>query len=178
MTTPSLRMLQQIHAALAQAYPNIEAPDIPSYISGRNVLIIGGPASGKSFLAWQLMGSEEHEFVGTDDYMHFGFNESMYVLLDYVTSGKIAQPHVIEGVLGARLIRKGAEQGTYYPDVVIELRMSDDRLERTYTERRSEDKLKGARAMTKSIDTILQGYRSIPMPLDKKPVWITINNEY
>lgn len=177
ITTPSLRLLKELHRQLQQAYPSIDAPDIPSYIQGKNVVILGGPASGKSFLAWQLMGSESHEHVSTDYYMTHGFEQSLYMLLDDIKYEAIPTPHIIEGVIGARLIRKGAEWGTYYPDVIIELRVSDDRLEREYV-KRGEDKLKGARAMTKSIDTILNAYRSMPVPSDKKPIWITINNEY
>ena len=51
-------------------------------IKGQNVLIIGFPASGKTTLSELLkLKSKEHEVMHSDDYMKFGFVESLYELM-------------------------------------------------------------------------------------------------
>lgn len=142
-------------------------------IKGKKVLIIGFPASGKTTLSELLkLKSEEHEVMHSDDYMKFGFVESLYELMKDLE--KTEKPTIVEGVIGYRLLRKGVELDSYYPDIVIELNVNEETIKRRYLER-DPQKIKGALSMCKSSLKILSDYRH--MPKKKVPMWVDINND-
>lgn len=149
--------------------------------SGQNVVIIGGPASGKSYLCELLaLRHPDHQVIHTDDYMEHGFEQSLYVLIEDLKKNISNEdvPFIIEGILGYRLLRKGVELDWFFPDVVIELEITDERLDQTYNELRDPAKLKGARSQAKACQTILQKYRDMPIEEAMKPEWISIFNNY
>lgn len=144
-------------------------------IENKNVLIIGWPASGKTHLANLLWKDNPgHQCFHTDDYMHHGFVEALYALMEDIK--KCRRPTIIEGVQGYRLLRKGVELDSYYPDIVIELEISEKRMYQTYaTERRGKDPayLKG---FVKMQAKILDDY--FKMKNKHKPQWIKLKNHY
>lgn len=145
-------------------------------INGRNILIIGCPASGKTYLANYLKEAhgKTHKFFHTDDYMAYGYKESLYVLMDDLK--KTNQPTIIEGVQGYRLLRKGVELNSYYPDIVVELKTSEARMLKTYNTERQGKKIESLLAFNKTHDKILNDY--FAMTNYKKPEWIKLVNEY
>ncbi len=140
-------------------------------IKGKNVLIIGFPASGKTTLA-ELLDSESHTLIHSDDYIQFGFKESLYELLKDLK--KIEGNTIIEGVMGYRLLRKGVELDSYYPDLIIHMKVNEDTIRRRYLDR-DPKKLNGALSMCKSSMKILNDYKN--MPNKKKPLWVIIEND-
>lgn len=148
--------------------------------TGENVLIIGCAASGKSTVANMLLDRHpnNHIIIRTDDYMSHGYEQSLYVLIDDLKAKSSHNPTFIEGILGYRLLRKGVELNCYYPDVVIELQISPERMERTYNESRDPDKLKGAKSQAKACATILDRYKEMFIPDGQYPEWIIVKNEY
>lgn len=122
-------------------------------LRGRNVLIIGAPESGKTYLANILTGFG-HKIIHTDDYREWGFAQAM---LQALTAVQFANGRsIVEGVLGYRMLRKGVEFGSYYPDLVIEIKAP---------------MLAKHRAMDKANQTVLAEYFS--MQNEKhKPEWI------
>lgn len=164
--------------------------------TGENVLIIGCPASGKSTIMQMIHDRQKigHFIFHSDDYMHHGYEQSLYALIDdykklrseldgssehpLPLDAYSKHPIFIEGILGYRLLRKGVELDCYYPDVVIELLITDERMEQTYNESRDPEKLKGARSQTKACATILGKYKEMFIPDGKYPEWIQINNDY
>lgn len=145
-----------------------------SEFKGKNVLIIGCPASGKTYLANLLAAAKNHAVIHTDDYKDHGYKESLYVMLKDIK--RTAGCTIIEGVQGYRLLRKGVEYGCYYPDVVIELEVSQERMIQTYEESRPGKNLAAVKAFTKTHKTILADY--LAMPNDRKPLWIKLKNSY
>src|SRR5690606_18231688 len=74
---------------------------------GKNVLIIGYPGSGKTHL-FNLIPKTDHKFIRTDDYISFGFEQSLYECLKDITDiQSTGRNTFIEGVQGYRLLRKG-----------------------------------------------------------------------
>jgi hypothetical protein len=142
-------------------------------IKGKNVLIIGCPASGKTFLSG-LFKSSEHQVFHTDDYIKHGYYESMYrCLSDVLACGNLT---IVEGVQGYRMLRKGIELDNYYPDVVIEIKISEQRMLKTYANERDMRKIKYLKGFNKMHDKILSDYKA--MNNKNKPEWIVINNDY
>ena len=100
-----------------------------------NILIIGGPATGKTTLSKQLSESlQDHTVIHTDTFMARGYEQGLYDILDHLKT--IQGPTLIEGVQGFRLLRKGAQLGSYYPDMVIDVETSQKNIERTYNTER------------------------------------------
>jgi len=142
-------------------------------IKGKNILIIGCPASGKTFMS-ALFNSNDHEIFHTDDYIKFGYKESMYQCLSDVI--KCKKNTITEGVQGYRMLRKGVELNNYYPDMIIELKITEQLMFSTYKKERSAKKIKYLAGFNKMHDKILTDYKN--MANNKKPEWIIINNDY
>ncbi len=146
-------------------------------ITGKNVLIIGCPASGKSYLGMLLAGMNPgHDLIHTDDYMPLGYEPALYAILEHLQARDGSKPTIIEGVQGYRLLRKGVQLDSYYPDIVIELSISEDLMHRTYIRERNEKKrqyLKGFNGMHRKI---LNDYRALPNA--KPPIWYEVKNHY
>ena len=146
--------------------------------TGKNVVIIGCAASGKTWLA-NMLGElhPDHMIIRSDDYMSHGFEQSLYAMMDDIAANQ-ETPCIIEGVLGYRLLRKGVELGTFYPSVVIEMLITDQRMEKTYNELRDPAKLKGALSQKKANATVLDKYLTMIEDTSFKPEWIQIHNNY
>jgi adenylate kinase family enzyme len=146
--------------------------DLPD-ITGKNVLIIGSPASGKTYVS-RLLDNPSHRVVHTDRYMDLGYEKSLYDLLNGLK--KYRGLTIVEGMLGYRLLRKGLQTKEYFPDVVIEMKVSEERILNTYKYRRDPDKIKHLGSFIKAQDTILKEYRSLDNP--NPPEWYVIENDY
>lgn len=140
---------------------------------GKNILIIGCPASGKTYLANQF--KTYHQKIHTDDFIEYGYEQSMYKVLEAVTSSETNT--IVEGIQGYRLLRKGAQLGTYYPDVVIELVISHEQMIKIYETERDASKTKHLTGMLKSNAKVLADYLSI-IDEERKPIWYKILNEH
>lgn len=148
-------------------------PTIPD-ISGKTVLIIGCPASGKTTLANALKETTGAKVIHGDDYMVYGYKEAMYEILSDLI--KNPGPVIVEGVQGYRLLRKGVELDAFYPDMVIELSVTSEQVEKVYKSERSDKKLKHISGFNKMIEKVLSDYRSMPNP--KPPQWVRIENQF
>jgi deoxyadenosine/deoxycytidine kinase len=92
---------------------------IPILPSSGLVVIIGYAATGKTHLMNDLKSKYNAHYWSTDDYMGYGFEEALYVIMQGIDNSK-ASLKVIEGVQGYRLLRKLAQLSKPLPDMVIE----------------------------------------------------------
>ena len=143
-------------------------------IKDKNVLIIGCPASGKTWVSAQLDCSG-HRVIHTDKYVVSGYEMGMYAALNDTVGSEI--PTIVEGIHGYRMLRKGAEYGNYYPDIVIEMKVSEHRMLSTYRNERNPDKIKYLQQFNASHGKILNDYRKI-IPEHLKPQWVVFENDY
>ena len=142
--------------------------------AGKNVLIIGCPASGKTFVAKELAITSCQDIIHTDDYSKHGYQDALYKVMDSI---KVAEdPIIVEGILGYRLLRKGVELDCYYPDVVIELLVTTQRMLKTYAKERGGKDATRLKGFNAAHQTILEEYRR--MPNKHRPEWIKVKNEY
>lgn len=140
----------------------------------KNVLILGCPASGKTYLS-NLICNRTHLKLHTDDFMLSDYGIGLYGLLTRLSF--IDSPTLIEGVGGYRLIRKGAELAQYYADIIIKLSITQERQNETYAKERDEKKLKYLKTFNEINNKILKEGLGI-IPNHRKPEIIEIFNSY
>lgn len=144
-------------------------------IQDKSVLIIGCPASGKTYLSELLKrDNPTHRLLHTDSYMKYGYRQALYKLLEDLT--KIKTPTIIEGVQGYRLLRKGVELDCYYPDIVIELEITEARMLKTYRSQRNGKDTRYLKGFNQMHQKILGDY--FRMNSKKPPQWIKLKNSY
>lgn len=140
-------------------------------INDKNVLIIGIPASGKSYVA-NLLNNDNHYLIECDDYIGYGFEQSVYEILRDIE--RCNKKTIVEGVQGYRLLRKGIELDNYYPDIVIQMHISEEKQRFIYSKERDAKKIKKLKAFNNSCNKILEDY--FKMSIKNKPIWINILN--
>lgn len=152
---------------------------------GKNIVIIGNPATGKTTLARLIADGlgmyEQWKIVHTDNYMQPGrkddYRLALYEMIEDLQ--KIHLPVIVEGVQGYRLLRKGVEghEGWhFYPDVVIELTASEQQVRRVYETQRKGKDVGSLTGFNKMHQTILEKYRAMGNP--HPPVWYTVENKF
>lgn len=152
--------------------------------TGKNVLIIGCPASGKTHLSNLLKKDPsnhlhvhtDHLHIHTDDYAHYGHVEALYVLIEELKSNQ--RNTIIEGIMGYRLLRKGVELDCYYPDIVLQLYITEQQMEQVYSRERDVKKLKYLKQFNSMQEKILRDYMNMPIDKSKEPEWIDVMNNY
>ena len=151
--------------------------------SGKVVVVIGRPASGKTTVSELL--AEKNPLLKlwhTDDYIPYGGVEGLYQMMTELEADGYNNPAIIEGVGGYRLLRKGVELGIFSPDVVIELVVTDAQVERVYKSERIFGKLDKMPGFVKGLNTVLDGYRQMATVRElegfKMPEWITVQNDF
>lgn len=146
-------------------------------IGSSTVVIIGPPAAGKTYVAGKLaIDNPGHKLIHTDDYIKYGYEASLYHLLDDVVGLKKLGPLIIEGVLGYRLLRKGVQLNCFYPEMVVELEITYEQLERIYKTERDRTKLDYIKPMLKANVTVLRSYQLFENK--HKPKFIKLKNPY
>ena len=141
-------------------------------IEQKNVLIIGCPASGKTYLLNKF--NTANKKIHTDDYISYGYENSMYKILDYLKATE--EKTIVEGIQGYRLLRKGVQLDCYYPNVVIQLIISEQQMRKTYLNERDVKKIKYLKGFNKMHDKILNDY--FLLKNNYKPEWFQIENNY
>jgi len=143
-------------------------------ITGKDILIIGCPASGKSWLAKKIY-KPTHEIIHTDKFSEDGYHLGMYGALTAYQFAK--KKTIIEGIHGYRMLRKGVEYANYLPDIVINLSITEKRMLEVYEKERDVEKVKYLKQFNNSHKKILSDYFDNQLE-DSKPLWIEVSNDY
>lgn len=118
--------------------------------SEKIIVVVGLPATGKTILADTIVRTYQTrplKVFRTDDYIKHGFEESLYVLMADLNRD-ISPMKLIEGVQGYRLLRKGLETNSFFPDLVIVCCATRDIRATRYKER--------GKTINKGFDTMLE----------------------
>lgn len=128
--------------------------------SSPRVVIVGYPASGKTTLAKRLEAENTgHEVIHTDDEYPSGdgASETAYEEIGFCKSIGIGV--IVEGVLGYRILRKCVENGgTWLPNLIIEVRCSEEARAARYTDERPTKDYKRVKSFCKGLDTVLKAW--------------------
>lgn len=149
-------------------------------ITGMNVLVIGLPASGKTFFTgWLGMYNPAHRVFRTDDYLQMHNGEAaMYAALQGVTAAiQAGQKTIVEGVAGYRMLRKGAQLEMYYPGLVFEIVAPEEQRRGIYEKERPGKAWKNVQVFDKALATVLRDYNAL---IDgfRAPTWVQVQNVF
>lgn len=139
---------------------------------GEQAIVLGCAASGKSWFADKLAEvNPGHRLWKSDDFMHYGYKESVYKLIDAIDTEK---SFIVEGVQCARLLRKSLELNLFYPTVVFEILRPVEQIRKVYFDQRLRSKFNGAMTQEKASQTIIDKY--LNMENSKPPIWVRVDN--
>ena len=126
----------------------------------KKIVIIGLPASGKTWLANKLATVLNIPAIHSDDCLHHGFEDSMYIMQEDIAKDN-PEAHIVEGIAAYRLLRKAA-QGVfdYDPDLIIMVNRSED-VRRAVYENERKKPFQSIKGMQKTLDKILGEYLAI-----------------
>jgi len=126
----------------------------------KKIVIIGLPASGKTWLSNKLAAKLNLPVYHADDYLNHGFENSMYAMHEDMERNN-PEAHIIEGVAAYRLLRKAA-QGVfnYSPDLIIMVNRAED-VRRSVYENERNNPFRSIAGMQKTLDKILNEYLAI-----------------
>ena len=133
----------------------------------KKIVVIGLPASGKTWLANKLATKLNLQVYHSDNYMHHGFEDSMYVMQQDIAKNN-PKAHIVEGIAAYRLLRKAA-QGVfdYNPDLIIMVNRAED-VRRSIYENERNKPFRSIAGMQKTLDKILNEYlalRKVKVPI-------------
>ena len=126
----------------------------------KKIVIIGLPASGKTWLANKLASKLSLPVYHSDDYLKHGFEDSMYIMQQDIAKNN-PKAHIVEGIAAYRLLRKAA-QGVfdYNPDLIIMVNRAED-VRRSIYENERNKPFRSIAGMQKTLDKILNEYLAI-----------------
>ena len=129
------------------------------------LIIAWHPATGKTTLSEKLKAVyPDHTLLHTDDYMEYGYKESVYKLIEDLESYKFHNV-IVEGIMGARLMRKLQEvHKEVKVDLYVYISAKFDHIIDVYTRERPDKNLKDIEATCKGLDTVSKSidYSSLP----------------
>ncbi len=140
---------------MLNAYQDI----LSAVAASRRVVIIGLPAAGKTTLAIDLEHSGvRHNIIHTDDEYQSDSGASELLHTDLIFSKRLGWQRVmVVGVLGYRLLRKCVEHGgEWMPDLVIEVRCSEETRAARYAAERPGKDYRRIPAFCKGLETVLK----------------------
>jgi uridine kinase len=142
-------------------------------IKDKDVLIIGTPASGKTFLSGKLK-RDGHTLISCDDYVKYGDEIAYKKIMDDIDGcwGNV----IVEGCFGYYLLLHNAIHKDFKFDIVIECKVSARRMNETYLKERDAEKIKNLRWFNNKNTYLLNQYYD---KVGKEfPQWIEFENEY
>lgn len=137
------------------------------------IVVIGLPASGKTYFTEILdKACADHCVFHTDDYIHFGYEDSLYrVMSDIKEFGDY--PIILEGVQAYRALRKGLQNQDFFPDLIITCECD----QHTLYERREIRKATQSNqaAFDKNLQKVYLDYLSLleAIPVQRRPKFLT-----
>ncbi len=126
----------------------------------KKIVILGLPASGKTWLSNKLATLLNMPAIHADDYLHHGFEDSMYMMKEDIER-KAPEVHIVEGVAAYRLLRKAA-QGVieYNPDLIIMVNRSENVRQSVYENERNKS-FRSIAGIEKTLAKIFSEYMAI-----------------
>lgn len=146
-------------------------------LHNKDVLIIGRPGSGKTWLSNVLEGMYKyHKIIHCDGYLkvHPNTEGQIEAIIEDVGNDN---PCIVEGMLAYQLLLEGAKRKCYIPDIVIEVVISRGQQRKIYLAERTPEKIRTLEWSHMRNISILNQYHQSVLESDK-PLWLKLENNY
>ena len=144
----------------------------------QSILLLGRPASGKTWLSKALSPMyPHHHVIHCDDYKDFAEPVAIQALIEDAYENK---PCIVEGVLGYGLLLQGLKEQSYRPDIIIICEISAARQREIYLSERDPSKLQFQKRFYQKLQLILhECYKLMSkLPSEEYPNVIIFQNEF
>jgi hypothetical protein len=120
------------------------------------IVVIGLPATGKSFTAdWiQEVPCRGHSLFSSDDYIDFGYEESLYAMIRTMENDPNPRK-IVEGVQGFRFLRKNVSTKAFKVDAIVITECSPETRAKRYAAR---DKGQIPTGFDRNLETVFKDY--------------------
>jgi hypothetical protein len=147
----------------------------------KHIIVYGHTKSGKVIIAKKLSEILKRQLIISDDYMHLGFENSMYHIRDMIK--EIKEPLIIEGVQTPRILRKGIENSDFFCDLIIHLTINENSITMAYHKDKESEKLKNNKVFNFNknvLDKIFFEWYSMQKSKhpEKMPVIVNVNTSF
>ncbi|MCU0440403.1 MAG: hypothetical protein MUC49_21130 [Raineya sp.] len=148
----------------------------------RNVLILGSPETGKTYLSNEMSSSNSHHsIIHSDSYLEYGYVEALYHIIKDIES--MNKPFLIEGTQGYRLLRKSLQKKmNLNVETIIEVDAPILQVQKVYEKERADKNIKYLKSLQKVHETILSDYFHLLseqfLELKKPIKWIFCYNKF
>lgn len=136
------------------------------------VVIIGKPCAGKTFVADYIQEEilSDHSIFHSDDYIDYGYKESLYALIKEMQYDPNPRK-IVEGVQGYRFLRKNLELNYWTIDAVIEVVCRPEERQRRYSARGKGNLPEG---FEKNLTTVFESYKAALTDSMPRPRFMTV----
>lgn len=146
-------------------------------LKDKSVLLLGMPGAGKTFIANKMKSVFPHEVIHTDTYVKgiaYNLPRAIYAAFEDLAH---YNPSICEGVLGYHLLLEGYKRQSYFPDVVIEIKISAGKQREIYLRERDPEKLQYLKKFNAFHQGIMNEYHRL-VPDSEKPFFLKLHNDY
>lgn len=150
-------------------------PELVEHCKNFTVIVVCGfTKTGKVAIAKKLSTDLNRHLLISDDY---GIDEFELFKDSCIGIYKQKMPVIIEGVLSFRLLRKGVQEGTFLPDLIIKTNCNEATIRYFYEKDGEVSKINRALSFNKGLNTIWDEYRNILKtdPKIKRPSFLELN---
>lgn len=123
------------------------------------IIVCGYTKTGKVTIAKELAKKLNRKLLISDDYQMFGVEESLQMLMDdIIICLKNKEQIIVEGILCFRLLRKGIENLSILPDMIIKTECNEETIRYFYEKDGEGSKIDRALSFNKGLNKIWQDY--------------------
>lgn len=126
------------------------------------IVVCGYTKTGKVTIAKKLAEQLGRKLLISDDYQMFGVDESLQMMMeDIIICLKNKEQIIVEGILCFRLLRKGMEQMSILPDMLIKTECNEETIRHFYEKDGESSKIDRALSFNKGLNKIWKDYLNL-----------------
>ena len=142
---------------------DLVTPQLINFCRPMNTIAICGfTKTGKVTIAKKLAEELNRKLFISDDFQYTKPEESLYELIRNISPYHQQRvPIIVEGILCFRLLRKGIQEGVFFPDLIIKTKCDEKTIRHFYNKDGEGHKIDRALSFNKGLDKIWNDYLNL-----------------